>query len=59
MKAKNIHKTAFNLESGQCKPGDTAEFTGAEFMFLAKMGRAEQIVDKPKVKPSYKKLETD
>ena len=59
MKAKNIHKTAFNLESGACKPGDTAEFTGAEYMFLAKMGRAEEVIDKPAPKkPAYKKLDT-
>lgn len=56
MKAKNVHKTPFNLESGECLPGETAEFTGAEFMFLAKMGRAEIVTDEaqeevPEVRP--------
>jgi len=44
MIAKNVHTRPFNLESGVCEAGDEAEFTGAEFMFLAKMGRAEIVV---------------
>lgn len=56
MRAKNIHKTPFNLESGPCGPGGEAEFTGAEFMFLAKMGRAEIVIEDdqeeiPEVRP--------
>ena len=44
MIARNIHTRPFNLESGICGPGEEAEFTGKEFMFLAKMGRAEIVV---------------
>lgn len=56
MRAKNIHKTAFNLESGVCAPGDTAEFTDKEFKFLSGIKRAE--VAKAKPAPSYKKKES-
>ncbi|RKZ07753.1 hypothetical protein DRQ25_10805 [Candidatus Fermentibacteria bacterium] len=44
MRARNTHTAPFNLESGVCEAGDEAEFTGAEFMFLAKMNRAEIVV---------------
>ena len=44
MRARNIHTRPFNLESGVCEAGEEAEFTGKEFMFLARMGRAEIVV---------------
>lgn len=62
MKAKNIHKAPINLVSGVCKPGGVAEFTSAEFMFLANMGRAEIAIDPPKKitpkKAAIKRAET-
>ena len=51
MKVKNTSKKTFNLASGECKPGVTAEVDSKEFSFLVSQGLVE-VVSKEPAKPA-------
>lgn len=56
MKITNITKKPFNLKSGVCNAGESAEVTTKEFQLLVSQNKAEIYTEpKPVVKPTVKK----